>query len=220
MKKEKISKKYNGSNILITTLAVATAVICIALTFWGNWKNNGVLTTDAFIGVMATFIGASATLVVGVQIASHIEIRNLQKSMKNIEDERKSLNLEKEAFAVEMYNTRLSIGNALALLAFSAQKNNDLSTEFNCWVHSIIIDDWSSLKGSTLLNRYKRLVELSKAIIPVSNKNVLEDTLNRLSILDVPKEIEHYDEIMSLHYKLLTDIKNNIHSTSNNDDNK
>lgn len=196
-----------NKNIIIVIACIAASLICIALTFWGSWKNNGILTTDAFIGVMATFIGICATIIVGVQIVNHIEIRDIQKSVKQIETEREQLEFEQKAFSVEMYNTRLSVGNSLTLLAFTAQKNNDLATEFSCWVHSIIIDDWSSMKGSALLVRYQRLVEIAKVIIPCSDNLFLESTYNKLSILVVPEEIDHHDEIMSLHYKLLSDLK-------------
>jgi hypothetical protein len=196
-----------NKNIIIVTVCIATALMCILLTFWGNWKNNGVLTTDAFIGVMATFIGVCATIIVGVQIVNHLELRNIKENIQTIEAEREQLEFERKAFSIEMYNTRLSVGNALALLAFTAQKSKDLVTEFNCWVHSIIIDDWSSMKGSALLDRYQRLVEIAKVIIPCSDNQFLESTYKKLSILVVPEEIEHYDEIMSLHYEMLSDLK-------------
>lgn len=196
-----------NKNVIIVTICIATALLCIALTFWGNWNNEGVLTTDAFIGVMATLIGVCATIIVGVQIVNQLEIRNIQKSIKAIEEERDSLNYEKEAFSVEMYNTRLSIGNALALLAFTAQKNNDYQIEFYSLVHSIIIDDWNSMKGSALLARYQRLVELSNGLISSFDKDLSGDVYNRLKILVVPDNIEHYDEIMFLHHKLLSDLK-------------
>ena len=160
--------KTKSRNTVIITICIASALMCIALTFWGNWKNNGVLTTDAFIGVMATFIGVCATIIVGVQIVNHLELRKMQTSIKTIEEER-----------------------------------------------TIILDDWSSMKGSVLLKRYQRLVEIANSIIPSADENFLEDTYNELSILEVPKSIEHYDEIMSLHHGLLNDIKKNIQTIKN-----
>lgn len=205
MDKEKINS--NNRNIIILTLAVATALICVALAFWGNWKNSGILTTDAFIGVMATFIGICATIIVGVQIVNHLELRKMQSSIKTIEEEKKELEYQREAFSVEMYNTRLSLGNALSLMALAAQKDKKYAIGFESWVISIIIDDWSSMKGSVLLKRYQRLVELANSLIPNIDKKSLEETYNELSILVVPKDIDHFDEIMSLHYKLLSDLK-------------
>ena len=208
--------KEKKKNTIIVVVSVMTAVICIALTFWGNWKNDGILTTDAFIGIMATFIGVCATLIVGVQIVNHIEIRNMQKSIKIFENERKKMNYKMDAFSVAMYNARLSIGNTLSFMAITAQSNNDIVTEFYCLEHSIIIDDWDSMKGSALLTRYKRLSDLSKTIIPAIDKKTLEENYRRLSILVIPDKIEHHDEILSLHYQLLSEIKKRIDEPSAN----
>ena len=196
-----------NKNLIIVTICIATAIICIALTFWGNWKNNGVLTTDAFVGIMATFVGVCATIIVGVQIVNHLELRKMHNSIKAIEKEREDLKYQHEAFSIEMYNARLSIGNALALMALTAKDRGDVATEFTAWVHSIIINDWTSIKGDTLLNRYRRISEIADKVILNGIPPFLEDTYKELSILDVPKDIQHYDEIMSLHYKLLSDLK-------------
>lgn len=199
--------KTKTKETVIIIICIAAALICIFLTFWGNWKNNGILTTDAFIGVMATFIGICATIIVGVQIVNHLELRKMQSSIKTIEEERKELEYQRKSFSVEMYNTRVGLGNALSLMALAAQKDKKYAIEFESWVISIIIDDWSSMKGSVLLKRYQRLVELANSLIPNIDKKSLEKTYNELSILVVPKDIDHFDEIMSLHYKLLSDLK-------------
>lgn len=199
--------KTKSRNTVIITICIASTLICIALTFWGNWKNNGVLTTDAFIGVMATFIGICATIIVGVQIVNHLELRKMQTSIKTIEEERKELEYQRKAFSVEMYNTRLSIGNALAIMAIMAKDNEDTAIEFTSLVHSIIIDDWSSMKGEALLTRYKRLSEISGTIMGSISPAFCKDFYDRLSILVVPKDIKHYDEIMTIHYQLLSDLK-------------
>ena len=168
---------------------------------------------------MATFIGICATIIVGVQIVNHLEIRNVQKSVKAIESERNRMDYEQKAFSVEMYNTRLSVGNALALMAFTAQKNKDVVTEFNSWLHSIIIDDWSSMKGSALLYRYQRLSDISDTVIQAGDSVFLENTYKTLSVLDVPKDIEHFDKIMSLHYCLLSKIQKQLNDQSSQTEN-
>ena len=71
-------------DIIIITVCIATALICIALTFWGNYKNNGVLSPDAFYGILATFIGICATIIVGFQIASFVKINETANMKKNV----------------------------------------------------------------------------------------------------------------------------------------
>ena len=173
------------------------------------------------MAVLATFIGICATLIVGVQIVNHIELRNMQKNIKVIDEEWKKLDFEKKSFSAQMYNTRLSIGNALALLAQNAMKNGEDSIEFYAWIHSIVIDDWKSMRGAVLLARYERLIELSTTIIPLLNKNLAEDLIQHLSILIVPTNISHYDEIMELHHKLLSELKRRmIESSEESQDSK
>ena len=77
-------------DIIIVTLSVTVAIVCIALTFWGNMKNDGVLTIDAYIGVIASLIGVCATIVVGFQIASFLELREVKKQVEVIEKERRT----------------------------------------------------------------------------------------------------------------------------------
>ncbi len=57
------SRKYNPW--ILHTVCISAALICIVLTFWGNFKSGGVITIDAYVGVMATFIGICAAIVVG-----------------------------------------------------------------------------------------------------------------------------------------------------------
>lgn len=202
--------KTKTKEIVIIAICIAAALICIVLTFWGNWKNNGVLTTDAFVGVLATFMGICATIIVGIQIVSFIELREMRNQIKAIQEERKLLNEQRDAFSIEMYNTRLGLGNALALMALTAKKNNDLVIEFESLVISIIIDDWSSMDGLVLLKRYQRLSDIANTFIPNCDKDYIHGTLKKLSILKVPKDIKHYDGIMSLHYQLLSLLKSNV----------
>lgn len=199
--------KDKNKNIIIVVTCIATALICIVLTFWGNWKNDGILTADAFMAVLATFIGICATLIVGVQIVSFIELKEVRAQMKAVQEERHLLNEQKESFRIEMYNARLGLGNALALIALTAQKNNDTSIEFESLVISIIIDDWSSMNGSALLTRYQRLSDIANKVVPSVNQDYINDTYNKLSILVVPTNIDHYNEIMSLHHRLLSKLK-------------
>lgn len=205
--------KEKRKNTIIVVTSVMIAVVCIALTFWGNWKNNGVLTTDAFVGVMATFIGVCATLIVGVQIVNHIEIRNMRESIKEFDVEKEILKHKMDNFSIKMQKTQLNSGNTLVMLAKMARKQNDADIEFLSWAHSIIIADWNETNGDALLYRYNRLTELSDSITS-SNKQTIEKIYQRLSEMEIPDEIEHHDEILSLHYQFLYKIKKQILQSS------
>ena len=69
------------NNIILTSTCIISSVTCVALTFWGQIKNNGTITTDSYIGIIASLIGVCATIVVGFQIASFFELRNLKQQI-------------------------------------------------------------------------------------------------------------------------------------------
>ena len=152
-------------------------------------------------------------MIVGVQIVSFIELNEVRKQIKAIHEERKLFNEQKESFKVEMFNARLGLGNALALIALTAQKGKDIVIEFESLVISIIIDDWTSMNGSVLLTRYQRLSEIADKIISVGKHDYINETYKKLSILVVPTNIDHYNEIMVLHHKLLAKLKSSNHTT-------
>lgn len=39
------------NNIILVLICIITSIICVALTFWGQIKNNGTITTDSYIVV-------------------------------------------------------------------------------------------------------------------------------------------------------------------------
>lgn len=202
--------KDKNKNIIIVVTCIATALICVILTFWGNWKNDGVLTTDAFMAVLATFIGICATLIVGVQIVSFIELKEVRTQMKAVQEERRLLKEQQEHFSKTMSNTRVIMGNALALSALTAPNK---TVAFESYMSSIVVHDWSLGDGKVLLTRYQKLSEVAKSVIPTYNAELKEKARSDLSILNVPTSIDHYNEIMALHHQLLLELSSNNQPT-------
>ena len=200
---------------IIVIACIATALICIALTFWGNLKNEGVLTTDAFVGIIAAFIGVCATIIVGIQIVSFIDLRDVRTQIKTIQEERMKLKNQQDNFSNAIHNTRVGLGDALALSAMTARTNNNDVIEFESWVISIVIDDWnSSNKGATLLNRYKRLLEIADKVVETYDLTQKNRIYHSLSILDIPTDIENYNYIMALHHQLLSKLSSSNQTTT------
>ncbi|MBQ9230676.1 MAG: hypothetical protein IJ190_05770 [Prevotella sp.] len=91
----------NNRNIVIDVVCVAVSLACVILTFYGQIRYNGVFTLDAYISVIATLIAICTTLMVGLQIYNHMQIREVTESVKNIrklENEQKSI-IKKLRFA-------------------------------------------------------------------------------------------------------------------------
>lgn len=104
-------------NIILTSVCIIISITCVALTFWGQIKNNGAITTDSYIGIIASLIGVCATIVVGgFQIVSFFELRNLKQQIDLVEKRRKELKLYKATIANELHLSKTEISNAFGIL--------------------------------------------------------------------------------------------------------
>ena len=189
-------------DIVIITLCTVAALVCIALTFWGNLKNDGILTTDSYIGVIATLIGVCATIVVGFQIASFVKIHETEKQIKEVKTERDNMQKEKEQFLREIKIVEDELSNAFVMLS-KISKNTH--TKILAQILSIRCSNISKEADVTLL-RYQIL---SKSIKKAQEDNELSEIkkvslfVDKLKFVDVPKNIEHYTEIMKLHLEII-----------------
>lgn len=186
-------------DIIIVTVCIATALICIALTFWGNYKYNGVLSPDAFYGVLATFIGICATIIVGFQIASFVKIHETERQIKEVQDERDNMKKEKEEFKNEIAFLENELSNAFVALS---DASNEKSIKVLLLIMSISSSHIKSVEPSVLLLRYKTL---KKTLDDIEGINMcwLNKHIHRLKNIVLPQDIEHYTEIMKLHFEII-----------------
>lgn len=195
-------------DIIIVTTCVATALICIALTWWGNYKNNGVLSPDAFYGVLATFIGICTTIIVGFQIASFVKIHETEQQIKKVQAEREKMQDEKELFQKEIDFIEKELGNALILLSETTNKY-DIKIISN--IISILSErnanSWDLKYPEILLRRYK---VLRKNLLSADKKDIkiASNFTYKLKDVKIPQTIPHYVEIMKLHLEIIEMLDN------------
>ena len=181
-------------DIIIVTLCVASALVCIALTFWGNIKNNGVLTTDSYIGIMATLIGVCATVIVGFQIASFIKIHETERQLQKVKKESKNLNRLRN----EIKYLEGELSNAFSLLSGVLQKDVHKAL---AKILSISCSNFTNDPDVTL-NIYKSLTNTIDKL-DIHDKEKLSQFVYKLKELEIPCNIEHYTEIMKLHIDII-----------------
>ena len=184
-------------DIIIVTVCIATALICIALTFWGNYKYNGVLSPDAFYGVLATFIGICATIIVGFQIASFVKINETERQIKEVQIERNKMQKEKEELYEEIKLIRKLLSRAFVVLS-------ETSPEVHWKVISgmmSIITDYTLSNSTVTLSRYKYLVKMIEKSDPKSLPYT--KVFDEFRKIDIPKNITDYTEIMKQHLKVI-----------------
>lgn len=200
-------------DIIIVTLSVAVAIVCIALTFWGNLKNNGVLTIDAYIGVIASLIGVCATIVVGFQIASFLELREVKKQVELVEKQRQELEQYKQNVARDIHVARTGVANAFGILSV-VEKDSllGLVSRFS----SIVCEDLQNINGEILLSRYQLLYEETVIWLKTDDYiDLLVPMLDGLKYIEIPTTIDHYDIIMKIHFDVI-DIMNQAIIRKNN----
>lgn len=87
--------------IVINIVCITVSSLCVIMIIECPFKNGGGFGLENFIGVMATFIGICATMMVGLQIYNHLEIREVTervKNLQNLENEQRRI-IEKLRFA-------------------------------------------------------------------------------------------------------------------------
>lgn len=196
-------------DIIIVVVCIAATLVCIGLTFWGNLKNNGVLTTDAFMGVVAALIGVCSTIIVGFQIASYLELRETKQQVEIIKKERERL----EDLSKQLCRARNGLANAFVAIAdTSVNKEVRLVSR----ISTILMDADNLLemdeRSSVIIrNRYKLFYkELQDAThYDIAKLNVFYERYKQIII---PQEIEHYAEISKLHFDILDILNKHIDS--------
>ena len=179
------------NNIILTSTCIISSVTCVALTFWGQIKNNGTITTDSYIGIIASLIGVCATIVVGFQISSFFELRNLKQQIDQVEKQRKDF---------ELYKTIIS--NAFGILSV-VEKGSLLG--FAARVSSIVCDDLQATPGNILLTRYQQLYdEISFFLKTNDYVDLIYPITENLKYIHIPQNKENYNEIMKLHFDIIT----------------
>ncbi len=181
-----------GRNIIINTLCVFTAIACIALTFWGNIKNGGVLTPDGFIGVLATLIGVCATIIVGFQIASFFKIQENEKQLEQLKAERDETRKD-----IEQVRTYLS---GISVLVSALSENKVIRSLAD--ITSIACDVPKTDNALVILNRYKSLFGNIKNA-SYAERKALSGQLPKLRNINIPNGIDYYTEIIGLHAEIL-----------------
>ena len=199
-----INKKnmIKRNNIVLTSICLIVSIVCVALTFWGQIKNNGTITTDSYIGIIASLIGVCATIVVGFQIVSFFELRNLKQQIEYVEKQRKELELYKTTIASELHLSKTGISNAFGILSV-VEKGSLLG--YTARICSIVCDDLQATPGTILLSRYQQLYEETSYFLRTNDYiDIMYPIAENLKHINIPKNKECYYEIMKLHFDIIT----------------
>ena len=179
-------------NIITNFVCVVISIACVILTFWGNLKNDGVLTPDAFIGTCIALIGICTTIIVGFQIASHLDIHDTKKQTEITKSEQEEI--QKDVDKIKQNLSDISV-------LVSAITDNNIIKSLADYV-SISSDVIGSNNANETLHRYKSLLKNIKAS-SLQEKRALFTKMQKMKDVRIPSDIDHYTEIIGLHAEIL-----------------
>ena len=126
--------------IILSWIAIALSITACIITFLDLDKAQ--ITDDSFIGVMASFIGVIATILVGVQIFNSIETRNsinklnesFEKKIKEVES-----NYHKRIGEIQTLNNQLQYDLTKQNKRFEQAKKERVSNEnkIQSYIHRV-----------------------------------------------------------------------------------
>ena len=178
------------NNIILNSTCIISSITCVALTFWGQIKNNGTITTDSYIGIIASLI------------ASFFELRNLKQQIDQVEKQRKDLELYKATISNEIHLSKTGISNAFGILSV-VEKGSLLG--FAARVSSIVCDDLQATPGNILLTRYQQLYDEISFFLKTNDYiDLMYPITENLKYIHIPQNKENYNEIMKLHFDIIT----------------
>lgn len=183
--------------IAVNIVCMIASLLCVIMIIVSPFKNGGGFGLENFIGVMATFIGICATMMVGLQIYNHLEIRKVTKRVKNLQS------LEKKQKKI-IKKLRFAQKGVSDLFRLEARIRTDNYVPV-CLAVSVIIAYEDGLKDKDAL---KDLLVKYKKLWDYCERNKFNTRLLRRYLTDFEKmhfdtSIEKNREIIIYHTRFL-----------------
>lgn len=185
-------------NIITNFVCVVISIACVILTFWGNLKNDGVLTPDAFIGTCIALIGVCTTIIVGFQIASHLDIHDTKKQMESVKAESEKVQKDKKEIQEKIEFLRTNLSNAFVMLSETTENSAIRSLAD---MSAIYCDSPQNIDNEKTLKRYISLRDNLKRTT-AKDRKTLSTQVDRLRSITL-NNIKYYQEIVKLHFEVI-----------------
>lgn len=178
--------------IIAVICCALITIVCTIATICGNINNSIGLYYDDYVGILASFIGACTTIMVGFQIASHLDIHDTKKQLEQLKDERDETRKD-----IEQVRTYLS---SISVLVSALTENKVIRSLAD--ITSIACDVPKTDNALVILNRYKSLFGNIKNA-SYAERKALSGQLPKLRNINIPNGIDYYTEIIGLHAEIL-----------------
>lgn len=199
-------KKHNTISWIALVLSIIACII--------TWVRVDVyFTNDTFVGIMAGFMGACATIVVGAQIYNSIETKRSIKELEEVHNKRIQEMNDKMKETENKLRCAISITQASSV--FDYQPIAAFVSLHNGMEYALEIKDKDLVEKifANLKSTYAAI------IINISNKNYLtiiskekEETVKAFKRLSIKKSLQNelYDNIKEEYEQIISNIKDTV----------
>ena len=197
------------TTIIVITVCIITIIFNIIVLCLNQTQVICNIGIETYLGIVATLIGACATIIVGFQIAHFIEMRNLKEQIDELNKLR--ANLIQRSAVVERNLAFVKNVISSAFRVFYKKFKDDTFTPVACIFAIMAYDTTDKEQASTtLLSNYRKLYEMLSE--PGFNTRFARRYLDNLKELTFPIELKDYYEICRLHYNVINLLENKNNS--------
>lgn len=198
----------------LSWIAIILSVIAMIIT----WLRVEVtIENDTFVGLMAGFMGACATILVGAQIYNSIDTRNsMNKLNESFEDKIKDINsnynmrMEKlQKLNNQLQNDIIKLNKKLEQAKEDRIRNENSMSAYISRAHGISLSNIQPFTACSILFRgLKKALENNDPAITDSILHDMEVTINRIKNTDLSNiKITHYNKIDEMSPDTLKDFQ-------------
>lgn len=165
-------------NSWMSLVALVFSTIALIITYL---RIDVTISNDTFIGIIASFIGASTTLVVGAQIYNSIETRKMKDDMQNVEE-----NIHKKMIVIDCAVNYIQGLANVTERPLSAYRDfiSALDSAYDSNNHNAIEDCYNNL------NAIIQKIQAKKGL----NENIEQKNIQIQNAIDSLKHNKRYNE--------------------------
>ena len=183
---------------------IGAFIICITFTSCENIGTQSYISILAsLMGVCVALIGVCATIIVGFQIAGHLDIHDTKKQMESVKAESENVQKDKKEIQEKIEFLETNLADAFVILS---DTSDSIVVRCLAGMTSIYCASYKANDADILLNRYKYLLENIKKVNS-ADKRALSKYATKLKNANIPSDIDHYTEIIGLHAEILKNLE-------------
>ena len=171
---------------------IGAFIICITFTSCEDIDTQSYISILAsLMGVCVALIGVCATIIVGFQIASHLDIHDTKKQMESVKAESENVQKDKKEIQEKIEFLETNLSNAFVLVA---SKSDDNAFKSLAYMTSIYCDSFKNINAKLNAENAEAKEDVNAIIDTYSLLGLFKEDVdtfiaNNSKTQDIPSEI-------------------------------